>query len=56
MVRALYDFAGETADDLKFNAGDQFYVLDDSDPSGWWRGQDMQGNVGLFPMNLVERL
>lgn len=25
-----------------------------SDPSGWWQGQNAAGNVGYFPMNYCE--
>merc|ERR1712057_63284 len=35
---ALYDYQGENEDDLSFYAGDSIAVLDQSDPSGWWKG------------------
>jgi len=50
----LYDFVAENPDDLSFSAGDTLYILDRSDPSGWWRGQDINGNQGYFPMNFVD--
>eukprot|EP01090_Pellita_catalonica_P005770 TRINITY_DN159_c0_g1_i4.p1 TRINITY_DN159_c0_g1~~TRINITY_DN159_c0_g1_i4.p1 ORF type:complete len:330 (+),score=77.42 TRINITY_DN159_c0_g1_i4:245-1234(+) len=51
---ALYDYAGENEGDLAFSAGDVITVLDDSDPSGWWQG-DLNGAVGYFPSNFVEK-
>ena len=50
---ALYDYAGENADDLPFSAGDSILVLDQTDPSGWWKGQ-VNGQEGFFPSNFVE--
>jgi len=55
-VRALYDFTAENEGDLTFAAGDVLFIVDDSDPSGWWQGRDNAGNVGAFPSNLVERI
>lgn len=49
MVRALYDFTAEEADELGFCVGDVIEVMDRSDPS-WWRGR-LQGRTGLFPAN-----
>jgi len=54
MCTALYDFNGENPDDLSFAAGTTIYVLDKTDPSGWWRGQTAEGAQGFFPMNFVD--
>ena len=53
--RALYDYAGETPDDLAFSEGDIIGVLDQTDPSGWWQGQ-LNGVTGFFPSNFVEMI
>jgi len=50
---ALYDYQGENEDDLSFYAGDSIAVLDQSDPSGWWKGS-CNGVEGFFPSNFVE--
>jgi len=54
-VRALYDYAPQAEGDLEFKAGDVINVLDDSDPSGWWRGE-VNGKEGVFPSNYVQNL
>jgi len=52
-VTALYPFEAEQASDLSFNEGDTIWVLDKTDPSGWWKGRDAYGNEGYFPMNFI---
>jgi len=51
---ALYDYFAEAQGDLSFSSGDVIYVVDQSDPDGWWYGQLENGVVGSFPMNYVE--
>jgi hypothetical protein len=53
-VRALYDFAGETEQDLPLREGDLVVVLAE-DPSGWWTGE-CNGRVGIFPSNWCEKI
>jgi hypothetical protein len=36
-VKALYDYDAENPDDLNFREGDIINVLDDTDPSGWFK-------------------
>jgi len=50
---ALYDYDGADPSDLVFKAGDSILVLDQSDPSGWWKGQ-LGDAVGYFPSNFVQ--
>ena len=50
---ALYDYEGADPSDLIFKAGDSILVLDQSDPSGWWKGQ-LGDAVGYFPSNFVQ--
>jgi hypothetical protein len=55
IVRALYDYEGNTAPNLlSFKKGTKIDVIS-KDKSGWWKG-DLNGRVGLFPMNFVEEL
>ncbi|XP_067314687.1 GRB2-related adapter protein 2b [Pseudorasbora parva] len=49
LVRAVYDFSAEDADELNFQAGDIIEVLDQSDRF-WWKGV-LRGRTGLFPVN-----
>jgi len=51
----LYTFEKEQDTDLSFNEGDQLWIIDDTDPSGWWKGRDQHGNEGFFPMNYVQK-
>jgi len=51
----LYTFAAENETDLTFSEGDIINVLDDTDPSGWWKGE-FNGYEGFFPCNYVERI
>jgi myosin-1 len=52
MARALYDYQGQTADELSFREGDMITVLK-KDPGGWWEGE-LQGRRGWLPANYVQ--
>jgi len=54
-ARALYDYEGESANDLSFREGDIISIIDKSDPSGWWEGE-LNGATGFFPSNFVEEI
>lgn len=58
-MRALYDFAGETSEDLPFSKGDAILVVEGIDNS-WAVGEmtDSEGNYkkGMFPLNYVEKI
>jgi len=54
-VRALYDYDGrDSTKDLSFKTGDRIKVVDNSNPSGWWKGE-LSGFSGFFPCNFVEK-
>jgi len=53
-VRATYDYVGETGRDLNFRSGDKIRVVDSSNPSGWWKGETINGVSGFFPSNFVQ--
>jgi signal transducing adaptor molecule len=53
-VRALYDFEPSEAGELAFKKGDVIAVLE-SVYKDWWKGS-LNGQVGIFPLNYVEKL
>ncbi|KAJ8347795.1 hypothetical protein SKAU_G00263840 [Synaphobranchus kaupii] len=56
-VKALYDYAGQTNEELSFPEGAIIHVLnkDNHEDDGFWEGE-FNGRVGVFPSVLVEDL
>ncbi|KAI1903191.1 hypothetical protein AGOR_G00024670 [Albula goreensis] len=56
-VKALYDYEGQTNDELSFPEGAIIQVLnkDNHEDDGFWEGE-FNGRVGVFPSVLVEDL
>ncbi|MCP9263225.1 Unconventional myosin-Ie [Dirofilaria immitis] len=54
LVEALYSYEAQDTDELSFNVGDKFELVN-KDSSGWWQGR-MQNRTGLFPGNYVREL
>ncbi|KAF7196365.1 LAS seventeen-binding protein 3 [Pseudocercospora fuligena] len=53
-VTALYDFEGQTAEDLPFREGDKIKVLKKTQSTDdWWDGE-LNGRRGQFPANYVQ--
>lgn len=52
-VKAIHDFAPESAEELDFAAGDIIEILDDKSDDGWWKGR-LSGKTGLIPSPFVE--
>src|SRR3990167_7142703 len=50
--KALYDFESRNQKELSFKAGDEITIQTQLN-SGWWIGE-LNGNVGLFPVNYTE--
>jgi signal transducing adaptor molecule len=53
-VRALFDFNPTESGELQFRKGDVISVLA-SAYKDWWKGS-LHGQVGIFPLNYVEKL
>ncbi|ODM15458.1 hypothetical protein SI65_09061 [Aspergillus cristatus] len=53
LVTALYDFQGQSEDDLVFYEGDKIRVIEKTASSNdWWQGE-LRGVKGYFPANYV---
>jgi len=52
-IIALYDYTGETADELSFTESEILTVLL-KDPGGWWEAQNSNGNRGWVPANYFD--
>lgn len=50
VVRALYAYTAQSADELTFQEGDVLYVTDQLTDTNWWRAKCGQ-NIGLIPSN-----
>ncbi|TPX70924.1 hypothetical protein SpCBS45565_g01409 [Spizellomyces sp. 'palustris'] len=55
IVYGKHNFNAEEEDEISFNASEPVVVLerDELYNDGWWRGRNVRGLVGLFPMNFV---
>eukprot|EP01130_Rhizamoeba_saxonica_P009119 TRINITY_DN369_c0_g1_i3.p1 TRINITY_DN369_c0_g1~~TRINITY_DN369_c0_g1_i3.p1 ORF type:complete len:418 (+),score=153.02 TRINITY_DN369_c0_g1_i3:551-1804(+) len=51
---ALYDYDAEDPEEISFDAN-TIIVLLETDDSGWWKGRNENGQVGIFPCNYVEK-
>ncbi|CAG8447367.1 3324_t:CDS:10 [Dentiscutata heterogama] len=57
-VYAIHNYCAQNDDELTFKVGDPILVLEKDEMywDGWWQGQDILGQVGLFPMNYTTEL
>ncbi|XP_065337231.1 osteoclast-stimulating factor 1-like [Cloeon dipterum] len=53
VVRALYAYTAQSADELTFQEGDVLYVFDQITDPNWWKAK-CGSNIGLIPSNYVE--
>ncbi len=52
-MTALYDFTGQSDQDLTFRKGDRIVVVQSpTSTDDWWTGE-LNGKQGLFPANYV---
>lgn len=62
VVRALYDYAPQSEEELEVREGDLLFVLDKSDDDDWWKckkkaaSDDDEEPEGLVPNNYVEEV
>lgn len=53
-VVALYDFEGQSAEDLSFKEGDKILVVKKTQSTDdWWTGE-LRGRKGVFPANYCQ--
>nr|CAJ44456.1 osteoclast-stimulating factor [Suberites domuncula] len=52
VVRAIYAYASQHADELSFEEGDTLYIIEKND-DGWWRAKCGK-KEGLIPSNYIE--
>lgn len=50
MVRAVYKYVAMQEDELSFEEGDMLYIVDMSDPNGWWKAK-CNNRTGMIPSN-----
>ena len=57
MLRSLYDFDGTHKETLRFKMND-YFILQHKTPKhkNWWEVLNERGEIGLVPMNYVERI
>ncbi|KAG7203270.1 hypothetical protein KM043_010364 [Ampulex compressa] len=53
VVRALYKYTAQRADELSFEEGDMLYVYDRDVEQNWWKAK-CGNREGLIPVNYVE--
>lgn len=51
--RVLFDYEAQRDDELTLRVGDIVVILREDE--GWWEG-DLNGQVGVFPSNFVEKI
>ncbi|XP_060641243.2 crk-like protein [Anolis sagrei] len=55
LVRTLYDFAGNDAEDLPFKKG-EVLSIEEKPEEQWWRARNKEGRRGMIPVPYVHRL
>ncbi|GAB5590799.1 hypothetical protein Unana1_05699 [Umbelopsis nana] len=53
VVYAVHNFEAENPDEIAFRIGDPITVIEKDEKflDGWWQGQNLKGEIGLFPRN-----
>lgn len=54
-AKALFPYKQKRSEEISFQSGEVLTLLDDTDPK-WWKGENAQARVGLFPSKYVEKL
>ena len=54
-AKALYAYAGQSAEELSVQVDDVVEIMDKPDPL-WWRAKDAHGITGMIPATYLEEL
>jgi len=54
LAKALWDYVGNEAGDLTFQAGEAIKCTSMESDGGWWTGETRDGQIGQFPSNYVK--
>ncbi|KAI7822338.1 hypothetical protein BC939DRAFT_453853 [Gamsiella multidivaricata] len=54
-AKALYAYAGQSAEELSVDAGDEVEIMEKPDPL-WWRAKNAQGVTGMLPATYLEEI
>ncbi|GBC09395.1 hypothetical protein RclHR1_08820006 [Rhizophagus clarus] len=54
-VYAIHSFEAENDDEIPFQVGEPIIILEKDDLYGdsWWKGKNIHGQIGLFPMTYI---
>ncbi|CAI2168977.1 19331_t:CDS:2 [Funneliformis geosporum] len=57
IVYGIYSFLADCDEELDFKYGEPIIVLekDEMYGDGWWKGRNIRGRIGLFPMNYTSK-
>ncbi|KAG1150003.1 hypothetical protein G6F37_002172 [Rhizopus arrhizus] len=50
----LHDYSAENEDEIGLMRGEYITVIDQPEQSGWWKGTNESGQIGIFPSNFVQ--
>ncbi|KAF6041499.1 hypothetical protein EB796_000178 [Bugula neritina] len=53
-AKALYDFEGQTPEELSLIADETLTIVNEDVGDGWWEAQNQHGRSGLIPKDYVE--
>ncbi|CAH1762298.1 6425_t:CDS:2, partial [Entrophospora sp. SA101] len=58
IVYAIHTFEATNEDEVPFQYGEPIIVIEKDDiyGDGWWQGQNVKGQIGLFPMNYTSNM
>ena len=54
-AKAIYSYVASDTDELTLAENEVVEVMEE-DPSGWWKGKNSRGEIGLFPGSYVSKM